>query len=163
MRNTRLSTNQGWSIEPSSNLYSRCRVSKFNYNCFRFVRISSDHPLVYVGEREKLSRSRRHWCLSYRVFLLGGGGRGSFFAFPSVNGGSSGASVKWHYLAHAFFSMSFTGKEKENIRRICYSRQGIFLHIDCVPFWDAAPLPLERSPTEFSITASQKKNTLYSD
>ena len=36
-------------------------------------------------------------------------------------------------------------------------RQGIFLHIDCVPFWDAAPIHWDAAPTDFQSLRPKRK------
>ena len=94
------------------------------------------NTIIYIGEGGRLSRSRWHWCLSYRVYQwggwVGGGGEGVHFSLsPSVNDRISGNINEMHYLIHAFFCIPFNSKEKENKGRTCYSR------------W-LAPLPLFR-------------------
>ena len=39
----------------------------------------------------------------------------------------------------------------------CWVSQGIFLHIDCVPFWDAAPFHWDAAPPDFRSLRPKRK------
>ena len=66
--------------------------------------------------------------------------------------------VAYEYLLRRT-NVSFTLLPADRNYTFYYVIQGIFLHIDCVPFWDAAPFHWDAAPPDFQSLRPKRKKT----